>query len=129
VTAAKAPNYVLIDSSGWLEYLTDGSKADDFAPFFEESLPILVPTLVLFEVRKQLLRGFGKAHAEKFLSQALRQTVVPLDEQVALATAEATLAHDLAMTDAVIYTTARLHNAELVTADPAFKGLPDVTLL
>lgn len=129
-TASKgAPGNVLVDSSGWLEYITQDLKADAVAPFLEGEKPVLVPTIVLYEVYKKLCLGIGKTEADRFASQALRRVVIPLDEYLALGAAEVSLKHKLAMADAIIYTTARSCEAELVTSDRAFEGLPGVTLL
>jgi predicted nucleic acid-binding protein len=50
--------------------------------------------------------------------------LVPLDERLALSAADLSLKHGLAMADAVVYATARHHNATLITMDGDFEGLP-----
>lgn len=45
----------VVDSSGWLEYFTDGRNADFFAPVIEKPEAVLVPTISLFEVFKRVL--------------------------------------------------------------------------
>ncbi len=129
MTETTASDLVLVDSSGWLEYITSDAKADAFAPFLEGSRPLLVPTIVLYEVYKKVTQMRGKTDADRFASQALRQVVVALDEDLALEAAKSSLHHHLAMADAIIYATAVSHRAELVTSDQAFTGLPSVTLL
>ena len=129
MTATTASDLLLVDSSGWLEYLTSDTKADAFAPFLEGSRPLLVPTIVLYEVYKKVTQLRGKMHADRFASQALRQVVVALDEDLALSAAKTSLHHRLAMAGAIIYATALAHRAELVTSDQAFSGLPGVMLL
>lgn len=129
MTATTASDLVLVDSSGWLEYITLDTKAAAFAPFLEGSRPLLVPTIVLYEVYKKLTQMRGKTDADRFASHALRQPVVELDEDLALAAAKISLLHRLAMADAIIYATALAHRADLVTSDQAFSGRPGVTLL
>jgi predicted nucleic acid-binding protein len=119
----------VVDSSGWLEYITLDTKAEAAAKYIEGSRPIVVPTIVIYEVFKKLSLSWGKVEADRFASQAMRRQVVPLDETVALAAARTSLQLKLAMADAIIYTTARLLQAELITSDQAFSGLPGVTLL
>jgi predicted nucleic acid-binding protein len=118
---------ILIDSSGWLEYLTDDEKAAAFAPYIEAADPVLVPAIVIFEVYRKLRAARGKTEADRFYSQALQRTVVPLDEH--LAAAAAAMEPRLPMADAIIYATARAHGARLITSDKDFEGLPGVTLL
>jgi len=124
-----ASDAVILDSSGWLEYLTVDTKADLFAPYFEGQRPILVPTIVLYEVRKILLLRHTKILADLFVSEALRRTIVPIDQELALSAAAVSIQHRLAMADALLYASAERERAEFVTSDPHFKDLPRVTLV
>jgi predicted nucleic acid-binding protein len=128
VTATTVSDLWLIDSSAWLEYLTQDTDAPKFAPFIEGDSPTLVPTIVLYEVVKILLRERGKTEAERFISAALRRMVIPLDEDVALAAAHVSNTTKLAMADSIIYATAQAHHAQVVTGDAAFRGLPGVII-
>jgi predicted nucleic acid-binding protein len=120
---------VLIDSSGWLEYLTGDSNAGLFEPYFERELRLLVPTIVLYEVRKILLFRQKKAEADLFLTEAFSRTILPLDERIALLAADLSLQHHLSMADAIVFATAQAHSAKLVTTDAHFSALPGVTLI
>jgi predicted nucleic acid-binding protein len=129
VTTPSVLDPVIVDSSGWLEYITSDSKADLFAPYLEGERPVLVPTIVLYEVRKILLERQPKTVADLFVSEALRRTVVPVDQEISLSAAVIGIQHELPMADALIYATAERNGAELVTSDAHFKGLARVTLL
>jgi len=129
VTAGIATDPVVVDSSGWLEYITLDTKANEASRYIEGARPILVPTIVLYEVYKKLKLSWGKVEADRFASQAMRRQVVPLGEMLAVAAANISLQHKLAMADAIIYATAQSFEAELVTSDQGFAGLPGVTLL
>ena len=128
-TAGIGSNLVLVDSSGWLEYITLDKNARAFARYIEGGRPVLVPTIVLYEVYKKLCQSWGKVEADRFESHALRRKVVPLDDILAIAAARNSIAHNLAMADAIIYATALSFSAELVSSDQHFQGLPGVTLL
>ena len=128
MTATTVSELLLIDSSAWLEYLTQDPDAAKFAPFIESSSPMLVPTIVLYEVVKILRRERGQAESDRFISAALRHMVVPLDEELALAAAQVSNTTKLAMADSIIYATAQVHQAQLVTGDAAFRGLPGVII-
>jgi predicted nucleic acid-binding protein len=52
-----------------------------------------------------------------------------VDQEIALSAAVISLQHELPMADALIYATAEINGAELVTSDAHFKGLPRVTFL
>jgi len=129
VTTPTVSDPVLVDSSGWLEYITSDLKADLFAPYLEGERPVLVPAIVLYEVRKILLQRQPKTIADLFVSEALRRAVVPVDQEIALSAAVISMQHALPMADALIYATAEINGAELVTSDAHFKSLPRVTLL
>jgi predicted nucleic acid-binding protein len=129
VIDATASSLILVDSSGWVEYFGESPKAPQFAPYLELEARRLVPTIVLYEVRKKLLLTAGKSIADRFVSAALRSIVITLDEQLALSAAAISIENKLAMADAIIYATALAHHADLITSDQAFTGLSGVTLL
>jgi toxin FitB len=120
---------VVIDSSGWLEYITGDDKADLFAPYFEKDVQILVPVIVLYEVRKVLLRTEPKPNVQVFESEALRRIVIDIDEHIAMSAATLSLSYKLAMADALIYATALRYRARLITSDTHFNNVPGVTVL
>jgi toxin FitB len=132
MTTAITPNgskAVLVDSSGWLEYLTSGEKAGAFAPYLESKRHIVVPTIVIFEVRRILLLRQSRAIADEFVGEALGREVADLDGALALTAAELGIRHQLLMADAIIYAAAQSRQAELITSDAHFAGLPGVTLI
>jgi predicted nucleic acid-binding protein len=124
----KGSELFLVDSSGWIEFLSDGSLADRFAPYFEHEEQLLVPAIVLYEVYMKLLSRQGSTAADRFLSAALRARIVPIDQHVALLAARVSLDRRLAMADAMIYATAVMCGAHLVTCDAHFQGLPGTTV-
>ena len=129
MTTPTASRTFLVDSSGWLEYVTEDSKVELFAPYIEGQHPLIVPTIVIYEVYRQLFREHGESVAQEFFSQALRNRVVELDAHTAIGAAEFSLRNKLAMADAIIYMTAKTYSAELVTSDADFAGLPGVMIL
>ncbi|MGB7731010.1 MAG: type II toxin-antitoxin system VapC family toxin [Candidatus Acidiferrum sp.] len=128
MTATTASDPVVLDSSGWLEYLTDGPKADSVAPYLESNL-LIVPSVVIYEVRKILSLENTKTLADIFYSLALRKMIVSFDEVLAVKSAELSARHKLAMADAIIYATAVHLRAQLITFDNHFADLSGVTLL
>jgi predicted nucleic acid-binding protein len=125
----KGSELVLVDSSGWVEFLGDGPQAETFAPYFEREERLLVPAIVLYEVYKKMLSAQGSTAADRFLSAALRACVVPLDGRLAVLAARMSLDRRLAMADAIIYATAQAAGAHLVTSDKHFRGLPGATVI
>lgn len=90
---------------------------------------LVVPSIVFYEVNKKLILT-GNDHAlRRFVSHAVRSIKAPLDFELAAAAAKASVDHRIAMADAVIYATAQTYGAQLITADPDFRGLPGVIVL
>lgn len=129
MTAPSASKLCLVDSSGWIEYFGDGPKADQFAPYLEREDALLVPSLVVYEVHKKLLVTRGATTALRFYSQVLRAKPAVLDFYLALTAAEIGVKHKLHLADAIIYATAQVFGARLITSDPHFVDLPGVILL
>ena len=128
MTTRSGSELYVVDSTGWLEYLTEDSKAAAFGHYLEGEVSVLVPSVVLFEVYRHLAKHRGRPLADRFASQAILRKVVPLDETVALAAANISLDHRLTGTDAIVYATARVCQAQLVTANTHFRGLPGVVI-
>jgi len=120
---------ILVDSSGWIEYLADRPKADLFAPYIEGSEPLVSSAIQVYGVYKVVRRDLSEERAIEAVS-ALRTTMIePVAEGLALEAADVALEYGLAMADAIIFATASRHEAELVTGDADFDGLPRVTLI
>ncbi len=119
----------VIDSSGWLEWFTDGPLAGQYQRFLEKPREILLPAIVVYEVYKILKRERGEEMALLALGQMQQSEVVVLDATMALHAADLSLRHGLAMADAIVYTTARMRDCELVTSDADLKGLDSVIFL
>lgn len=116
----------VVDSCGWLEYMANGANADFFAPALSDDSTLLVPTITLFEVTRVLLRQRSAADAETALRFMVRGKVVDLDAAGLLRAAQASVSHQLAMADALIWQTASDHGALLWTQDSDLAALPGV---
>ena len=120
---------ILVDTCGWIEWLTDGNLADQYEPCFEDVTQLIVPTSVQFELYKWVARKEGEQRALEAVALTEQALVVPLSTSIALLAADLSMAHQLSFADAIIYATARRFGARLVTADATFEGLPDATVI
>lgn len=122
---------VVVDSAGWVEYLGDGPKATDFARYLDNREFVLLPTTVVYEVYKKLLRERTSLVAQQFLSGAFdfQERLIPLDVVIAELAAKVSIETKLPMADAIIYASARQHRVPLITSDSHFDGLPWVTMI
>ena len=118
---------ILVDTCGWIEWLTEGALVNSFASYMKDPAELLVPTTVQYELYKWVKRESDENTALDTVALADDSLVVPLSTDIALMAADLTLSHKLAFADAVIYASARKYNVELVTSDDHFEDLPGVT--
>lgn len=126
-----ASDRIIVDSSGWIEYMGAGPKAEGFAVYLESQAILLLPSIVVYEVHKKVCREQGKGKADEFVSQAFGfgDRLIPLALELAILASTLSLDAHLSLADAIIYATAQKHKAHLVTSDAHFMNLPDVTIL
>ncbi len=117
----------VVDSSGWIEYLLDTERADFFASAIEQRDKLLVPVIALYEVHKVLTRVLPAGAVVSVLDVMRLGRVLELTDSRAIAAADISLRHRLAMADAVMYSMALEYGAMFWTQDVDFQGLPSVT--
>ncbi|MDT8853907.1 type II toxin-antitoxin system VapC family toxin [Paracoccaceae bacterium Fryx2] len=120
---------VLVDTSAWIEWLIGSPTGDKLTGQLPQQSDWLVPTMVQLELAKWLTREVGEDKADQVTAFTQVCQVIPLDTEIALAAAEACRTHRLATADAIIFATARLRDATLLTCDAHFDGLPGVILI
>jgi predicted nucleic acid-binding protein len=116
----------IVDSSGWLEYFSDGPNADHFAAPVGNIAELLVPTIILYEVFKVACRQRGEDSALQVVALMQQGRVVELSSSVALLAAKLSLDVKIPMADSIILATARTNDAILWTQDRDFDGVPGV---
>ncbi|MCL4779508.1 MAG: type II toxin-antitoxin system VapC family toxin [Gammaproteobacteria bacterium] len=119
----------LVDTCGWIEWMIDSPLARSYARYLNSPDTLIVPTLVQHELYKWLYREMDQAIALASIAATQTANVVVLDTSLALLSAEVAREFKLATADAIIYATARQHNATLVTSDAHFTGLPHVKVV
>jgi len=120
---------IVVDSSGWIEFFTDGPLADEFAPYLEDLAEVVTPTIVIFEVYRVIRRQRSEEEAIAAVAQMQKTSVVDLDQFLALSAADVSIAHRLAMADAIVYATALSGDIAMVTADAHFQGLDNARVI
>ncbi|MDX8379187.1 MAG: type II toxin-antitoxin system VapC family toxin [Gallionella sp.] len=117
---------IILDSSCWLEYFLDGKGADQYAQTIENNGEIIIPTIVLHEVFKVVMRATNEDSALAAAGVLQQFSVIPIDENIAMYSARLGQEHGLAMADSMILATAQIHQAALWTQDTDFRNLPNV---
>ena len=116
----------LVDSSGWLAFFADTKNADEFAVPLQNTGHLLVPTIVIYEVTKVLLRERGEDTAIVGQAHMLQGTVADLTVIRATEAAAISLEKRIPMADSIIIATARAFDATIWTQDDHFKGIAKV---
>lgn len=116
----------IVDSSGWLEYFSDGPNADCFTEPLGSIPELLVPTTILYEVFKVVCRQRGEDAALQATALMQQGTIIELSSSIALLAAKLSLDAKIPMADSIILATAQTNDATLWTQDNDFEGLPGV---
>ena len=111
----------IVDSSGWLEYFSDGPKAASFEKPLKDLGNLIVPTICLYEVFKVVLRERGEDDALQAAALMKQGKVVDLSAKIALEAAKISSDHKIPMADSVVLATARTYEATVWTQDSGFK--------
>lgn len=116
----------ILDSSGWLEYFTDGPNAESFSEPLENLDELVVPTICIYEVFKVVLRESGEDNAIQAIALMKQGKIVDLTQDIALTAAKMSYEQKLPMPDSIILATAKRHDAVIWTQDIDFKEKPSV---
>jgi predicted nucleic acid-binding protein len=119
----------LVDTSAWIEWLLDSPTGQVVNPEIPTRDDWIVPTIVQLELAKWLGRQLDDDRADQVLAFTRLCRVIPLDTDIALRAAGFCASHKLATADAIVYATALHAEADLVTCDAHFAGLPGVTFI
>ncbi|MEK6230808.1 MAG: type II toxin-antitoxin system VapC family toxin [Luteolibacter sp.] len=119
----------VVDSSGWIEFLTGGPNAGRFSDALQDTDELIVPAISITEVYRWVLREASEADALAVAASMKQGKVMPLDGRLAVIAADVSHRHRLPLADGIIYATAREFSAELLTQDADLEGLPGVTYI
>lgn len=117
---------IVVDSSGWIEFLQGTERAHLFAPALQNLTGAVVPSISVFEVHRLIASKLGPDTAASAVSAMKKARMANLDTDLAVRASSLASIHHLALADAIIYATADAHEAELWTQDAHFKDLPGV---
>lgn len=120
---------MIVDSCGWLEFLTDGKLAESFATYLQNLDELVTPTIVIYEVYKKVKHERGEENAILIAGQMHTTNIVPLTSNIALLAADVSLKYRLPMADAIVYATSLAEKCKIVTSDSHFKELIGVIFI
>ena len=116
----------IVDSSGWLEYFSDGPNSKHFSNPLKDSASLVVPVITIYEVFKVVLRETGENEALLAVAAMQKGRVVDVTTNLAMKASKLSLIHNLPMADSIILATAKAHDCTIWTQDADFKNIPGV---
>ena len=116
----------IIDSSGWLEYFSDGPNAKHYLPPLNDPSSLIVPVITLYEVFKVVLRESSENRAFQAVAAMQKGRIIDLTVSIAMKASKFSLQHDLPMADSIILATAREYNCVIWTQDSGFQHIDGV---
>jgi len=112
----------IVDSSGWLEYFIDGPNADEFEIPLLDLKHLIVPSIIVFEVFKVILRERDEKSALLVSSLMKQGKIVDLNFQISIQASKISHKNKIPMADSIILSTAYNYNAIIWTQDIDFKN-------
>ena len=116
----------IVDSSGWLEYFSDGPNSKHFSNPLKDSASLVVPVITIYEVFKVVLRETGENEALQAVAAMQKGTVIDVTTNLAMNASKLSLNHNLPMADSIILATAKAYDCTIWTQDADFKNIPGV---
>lgn len=116
----------IIDSSGWLEYFSDGPNAVHYLPPLKDTSALIVPVIIIYEVFKVVLRESAENEALQAVAAMQKGSIVDLDANIAMHASKLSLRHHFPMADGIILATARAYDCVIWTQDSDFQHIDGV---
>jgi predicted nucleic acid-binding protein len=114
---------VVVDSSVWIETIFRGKLARACEQAMSRG-PVLVPSLVLYEVYKKLKLKTDESLALEVIGAMCSHPVLELSRPVSLLAADLSLEYKLGMADSIVLAHARDQGVDLFTLDNDFIDIP-----
>jgi predicted nucleic acid-binding protein len=111
----------IIDSSGWLEYFSDGPNAKYYLPPLSDTAALIVPVITIYEVFKVVLRESSENDALQAVAAMQKGKIIDLTANIAMNASRLSLHHNFPMADSIILATAEAYQCIIWTQDSDFK--------
>jgi len=118
-----------LDSSAWMAYFFGEPGGKQIAAIIDSNEPILLSVTNLAEIYSQFLMKSTTDSDEKRMFLMTRCQLAEVTGEIAMEAARIKAKHRLALADALLLATGRVHSCSLQTFDPDFQGLKGARLL
>ena len=101
----------VVDSSAWLSYFAGDANAEAFSAPIENIEKLIVPSITITEVFKNILRQRGEDMALQAIAHMQQGKVISLDSSLAINAARDGIDYKLPLADSIIYATGQKFSA------------------
>ena len=116
----------IIDSSGWLEYFSDGPNAKHYLPPLDDTSSLIVPVITIYEVFRVVLRESNENGALQAVAAMQKGKVSEMTANLAMNASKLSLRHNLPMAESIILATAQAYKCIIWTQDSDFRNIEGV---
>ena len=81
----------IVDSSGWLEYFSEGPNAGHYAAPLNDVSALIVPVITIYEVFKVVIRESGEDEGMQAVAAMQKGKVIDLTQDIAMAASKLSL--------------------------------------
>ncbi len=126
---------ILVDTYAWMEILKNSVWGNHALAVIEQSSPVYISVLTLYELQYRLEEEYGHDVASTRIRTIRSHTeTIPVDEQIAslaglIKFEQKRKKSKMGAVDCMILATARLHNLKVLTGDRHFSGTVDSMLI
>ena len=116
----------VVDSSAWLSYFAGDEKSKHFANPIENVKQLIIPSIILYEVFKCILREKNESSALQAVAHIQQGKIIQLDSILSIESAQIGHEYKLPLADSIIYAVTLKYDAILWTQDSHFAELEKV---
>ena len=116
----------LVDTSGWIEFFSDGPYASYFLEALRDMDKVIVPTLCFYEVFSYVMREMSDSEALQVVAFMQQSQSVDLTDAIAVFAARLSAKHNIPLSPGITLATAQLNNAVIWTQEPHLQYFPGV---
>lgn len=121
---------VLADSCVWIEYFQGSKKGEKAKKYIEGDYAIIISSINLSEIYNHMLSKKSLKEADNAINFiAERSFSLPVFDDIALFAAQLKHEHKFGLGDALVYSTALINKASLLTFDSDFRKFDKVIML
>ncbi|UCF08185.1 MAG: PIN domain-containing protein [Thermoplasmata archaeon] len=117
---------LVLDTYALFQLFTGGDKGEKVRKLLRKETKVSISVLSLYEIGTAITKQISRKKAEEYLrSIRVYYRLLDVNEEIAMKAVELRRKHDIPAIDCLIYATAILNNAKVVSGCRHFREIPD----